>query len=118
MSAWTEALKEQVREAFGSRMRASGHPERQMSVTAVRRFGTDNLAWHGPPQYGSIPPVVRHGNVSCSVTGGVSVARRVVPRFYDLPMTRRIGRGGRTAGRRTQTTRPARTDCPPTPLTP
>lgn len=45
MSAWKQALKQQVREAFESRMRASGRPERQMSVTAVSRFGTDNLAW-------------------------------------------------------------------------
>lgn len=27
-----------------------------MSVTAVRRFGTGNLAWHGYPQYGSTSP--------------------------------------------------------------
>ena len=34
----------------------SGHPKRQVSVTAVRRFGTGNLAWHGYPQYGSTFP--------------------------------------------------------------
>ncbi|MGF6945766.1 hypothetical protein BKA18_005619 [Streptomyces auratus] len=27
-----------------------------MSVTAVRRFGTGNLACHGYPQYGSTSP--------------------------------------------------------------
>src|SRR5690606_7395812 len=46
MSAWTQAGKPQVRDACGSRMRAAGRPERQMSVTALHRFGADNLARH------------------------------------------------------------------------
>jgi hypothetical protein len=67
VSAWTQALKQQVREAFGSRMRASGRPERQMSVTAVRRFGTDKTyvgsartIWRGmAPRSTAAPPPVR-----------------------------------------------------------
>lgn len=51
MSAWTQAGKQQVRDAFGARMRAAGRPERQMSVTALRRFGTETLAHHGSPAY-------------------------------------------------------------------
>ncbi|KAF2776975.1 hypothetical protein STPH1_1634 [Streptomyces sp. OM5714] len=42
MSAWTQTVKQQVRGVFGFQMRASGHPERQMSVTAVRRLGMGN----------------------------------------------------------------------------
>lgn len=51
MSLWAQTVKQQVRVAFESRSRVSGRPERQMSVTAVRRFGTGN--WRGYPRYGS-----------------------------------------------------------------
>lgn len=49
MSAWTQVRKQQVRGALGSRMRAAGRPERQMSVTVLRQFGIGNLARHGYP---------------------------------------------------------------------
>lgn len=56
MSAWTQGEKQQVRAAFGFRMRASGRRERQMSVTAQRWFGPGNLALDGSPKSAVTPP--------------------------------------------------------------
>lgn len=44
MSPWTQAGKQQVRDAFWLLIGAAGRPERHMSITALRRFGTDTLA--------------------------------------------------------------------------
>ncbi|CAM5364069.1 hypothetical protein SPILM97S_01701 [Streptomyces pilosus] len=46
MLAWAQAGKQQVRSVLMPRMEAAGHPERQMSVTALHRFGAGNLARH------------------------------------------------------------------------